>query len=321
MEAIPVEVRKRIIVLYERGKQTGEIADGLGYCVAAVRRVRQHLRQRGTLVPQTHRRGRKGKFTAERQQRLRELVAQKPDATLEELVGQMDVRVSSSSMHRWLTKLGLVLKKRSLHAAEQQRPDVAERRAAWHAEVKDVDPEKLVFIDEAGARTNITRERGRGLRGERVVAATPHGHWKATTMISGVCLDGACAPMVLDGATDADAFRAYVRQVLVPELRDGDVVVMDNPQPHKAQGVREMIESEGARAVPAAVLAGLQPDREHVVEGEAVAQGRGRPDLRGVMRRHRRGAVSRDARRLRRVLQPLRIRRYVKTENALAVKS
>ena len=111
MEAIPVEIRKRIIVLYERGKQTGEIAEGIGYCVAAVRRVRQHLRERGTLQPQTHRRGRTGKFTAERQQRLRELVAQKPDATLEELIAQMDVTVASSTMHRWLTRLGLTLKK------------------------------------------------------------------------------------------------------------------------------------------------------------------------------------------------------------------
>lgn len=123
---------------------------------------------------------------------------------------------------------------------------MAEQRSAWHVELSGIDPEKLVFIDEAGARTNMTRERGRGLRGQRVVADTPHGHWKTTTMISGVRLDGACASMVLDGATDADAFRAYVEQVLVPALRAGDVVVMDNLQPHKAAGVREMIESAGA---------------------------------------------------------------------------
>lgn len=111
MEAIPVPIRRRIIVLYERGKRTSEIAEGIGYCVAAVRRVRQHLRQRGSLEPLTHRRGRKGKFTPQRQERLRELVAHKPDATLEELIEQMDVQVASSTMHRWLTKLGITLKK------------------------------------------------------------------------------------------------------------------------------------------------------------------------------------------------------------------
>src|SRR6059058_3389916 len=86
MGAIAVPMRQRIIVLYERGKSTGPIAQGIGYCVAAVRRVRQHLRERGTLAPQTHQRGRKGNFTPQRQQRLRELVAQKPEATLEELI-------------------------------------------------------------------------------------------------------------------------------------------------------------------------------------------------------------------------------------------
>jgi transposase len=123
---------------------------------------------------------------------------------------------------------------------------VKERRDAWHQQVSEIGAEQFIFIDESGARTNMTRERARGPRGQRVVADTPHGHWKTTTMISGVRLDGACASMVLDGATDADAFRAYVQHVLVPELRRGDVVVMDNLQPHKSAGVREMIESAGA---------------------------------------------------------------------------
>lgn len=122
MEAIPVPIRQRIIVLYERGKSTGQIAEGIGYCVAAVRRVRQHLRERGTLRPQTHKRGRKGRFTPERQQRLRDLVAQKPDATLEELIEEMDVDVASSTMHRWLTKLGITLKKSRCTPASRIAP-------------------------------------------------------------------------------------------------------------------------------------------------------------------------------------------------------
>lgn len=159
--------------------------------------------------------------------------------------------------------------------------------------MSEIDPEKFVFIDESGARTNMTREHARGPRGQRVVAHTPHGHWKTTTMISGVRLDGACASMVLDGATDADAFRAYVEHVLVPELRQGDVVVMDNLQSHKAAGVREMIESAGASVLylppysgPCRFIGrepGLQSDREHVVEGEAVPQERRGPHVRRVV--------------------------------------
>jgi transposase len=111
MEAIPVGIRARIIALYGQDKSTKQIAEALGYCVAAVRRVRQHFRERGTLVPQTHLCGAKGQFTAARQARVRELVAQKPDATLAELCQQMDIPVAISTMDTWLTKLELTFKK------------------------------------------------------------------------------------------------------------------------------------------------------------------------------------------------------------------
>lgn len=96
-----------------------------------------------------------------------------------------------------------------------------------------MDPARLVFIDESAAKTNLTRLRGRALRGERLVASCPHGHWRTTTMISSIRLDGSTACMTIDGATDTDVFRAYVREVLCPALRPGDVVVMDNLAPHK----------------------------------------------------------------------------------------
>lgn len=106
--------------------------------------------------------------------------------------------------------------------------------------------ERLVFIDESGAKTNMTRTRGRAPRGVRVVDKVPHGHWQVTTMISAIRTSGPCAAAVVSGATDSDVFLAYVRHVLVPELDRGDVVILDNLQPHKAAGVREMIEAAGA---------------------------------------------------------------------------
>lgn len=111
MEAIPIVVRERIMLLYAQGKSTQQIADALGYSVAAVRRVRQRFSQRGTLVPQTHRCGSKGRFTPERQVHLRRLVAEKPDATLAELCRQMDIPVAISTMDTWVKKLGLTFKK------------------------------------------------------------------------------------------------------------------------------------------------------------------------------------------------------------------
>jgi transposase len=104
-----------------------------------------------------------------------------------------------------------------------------------------------VFLDETGASTKLARLRGRAPRGVRCVAPVPHGHWKTTTFVGGLRVDGLTAPMVLDGPMNADAFLAYVEQILVPTLRPGDIVVMDNLPAHKPRGVRRAIRKAGAR--------------------------------------------------------------------------
>jgi len=136
--------------------------------------------------------------------------------------------------------------KKTAHAAEQERPDVAQRRLAWLNGQSDLDPTRLVFIDETGASTKMARLRGRSKRGQRCRAAIPHGHWKTTTFTAGLRLDGLSAPMLLDGPMHGAAFLAYVDQVLAPELKPGDIVVMDNLPAHKVKGVRQGIEGAGA---------------------------------------------------------------------------
>lgn len=113
MRAIPIPIRKRILQLYERGKSTREIAQFSGFCVAAVRRVRQQFRQRGTLEPQTHVCGRKTLLTTERKQRLQQLLAEQPDATLAELGARLDRRFRTSTIDLWLRRLGWRFKKNS----------------------------------------------------------------------------------------------------------------------------------------------------------------------------------------------------------------
>ena len=120
-------------------------------------------------------------------------------------------------------------------------------REAWFEGQLDLDPDQLVFIDETGATTKMARLRGRAPRGERCRAAVPHGHWKTTTFTAGLTTRGLMAPMLIDGAMDGPAFRAYVTTVLVPELRPGDIVVMDNLPAHKVAGVREAIETAQAK--------------------------------------------------------------------------
>src|SRR5829696_4928467 len=123
----------------------------------------------------------------------------------------------------------------------------AGRAALWGERVKrDLDPARLVFIDETWASTNMARRYGRALRGQRLRASVPHGHWKTTTFVAGLRLTGLVAPSVLDGPINRDAFEVYVEKVLVPELRLGDVVVMDNLSSHKGPSVRALIEAAGA---------------------------------------------------------------------------
>ncbi len=138
------------------------------------------------------------------------------------------------------------VQKKSAHAAEQERPDVLKRREDWFNSQLDLDPVRLVFIDETWASTNMARLRGRSTKGERLRAGIPHGHWKTTTFVAGLRLTGMVAPLVLDGPINRDAFHAYVNQVLVPELAPGDIVVMDNLGSHKGPAVRDAIEAAGA---------------------------------------------------------------------------
>jgi len=121
------------------------------------------------------------------------------------------------------------------------------RRRAWFEGQLDLDPTRLVFIDETGLSTKMARLRGRAPRGERCRAGVPHGHWKTTTFTGALRLTGMTAPMVLDGAMNGTAFLAYAQQALAPTLKPGDVVIMDNLPAHRAAGVREAIERTGAR--------------------------------------------------------------------------
>ena len=143
-------------------------------------------------------------------------------------------------------RLGPECKKKVTRAAEQDRPDVAAQRQQWRAEQAALDPQHLVFVDETWASTNMSRRYGRAPIGERLVGTVPYGHWKTTTFVAALRVSGLTAPLVIDGAVNGDLFVAYVRQVLVPTLRPGDIVIMDNLSAHKRVEVRQVMEAAGA---------------------------------------------------------------------------
>ncbi len=105
---------------------------------------------------------------------------------------------------------------------------------------------RLIFVDETWAKTNMTRLRGRAPRGRRLIAKTPHGHWQTTTLIAALGIEGMCCSTVVDGAINGDIFEAFVEQVLVPQLRPGDVVIMDNLSSHKRASTEQLIQNAGA---------------------------------------------------------------------------
>ena len=124
---------------------------------------------------------------------------------------------------------------------------MAARRAGWHEQLAPEPVTALVFVDESGANTQMTRLRGRAWGGQRLRARVPYGTYQTSTLISGIRLGGPCAPWLFGGAMNGEMFLAWVRQGLVPTLRPGDVVILDNLSTHKIRGVRDAIESAGAR--------------------------------------------------------------------------
>jgi transposase len=141
----------------------------------------------------------------------------------------------------------LAFKRVVLHAAEQDRPDVARRRVRWKLHQARLDPGRLVFIDETWVKTNMARLRGWHARGERLVERAPHGHWRTMTFLAALRVDCLDAPCVIDGPINGRRFLAYVDQILVPTLKPGDIVIMDNLGSHKGIAVRRAIRSAGAK--------------------------------------------------------------------------
>ncbi len=126
------------------------------------------------------------------------------------------------------------------------RPDVAEACRRWNELKPKLDGRRLIFLDETWTKTNMTRVRGRAPRGQRLVGAVPWGHWKTTTFIAGLRHDRVVAPMVLDGAMNGRAFRAYIDRFLAPMLHGDEIVIADNLGSHEVAGVRAAIEARGA---------------------------------------------------------------------------
>jgi transposase len=143
----------------------------------------------------------------------------------------------------------VAFQKKSARAAEQDRPDVVLKRRNWRDAQETVDPERLVFVDETGLKTNLTRLRGWAPGGQRLIETLPSGHWQTQTLVHAVALDGTRAAMVLDGPIDGLTFAGFCEHFLAPALRPGDLVVLDNLSSHKTVAAEVAVEATGAKLV------------------------------------------------------------------------
>jgi len=134
-----------------------------------------------------------------------------------------------------------------VEAGERDRPDVARRRAQWIKYQDRVDPARLVFIDETWTRTNMAPLRGWAPRGNRLIGKVPDGRWRTMTFLAALRHDRITAPWMLEGPIDGESFATYVEKVLVPTLRPGDIVIMDNLGSHRGKVIRQLIRSAGAK--------------------------------------------------------------------------
>jgi transposase len=263
MRAYSPDLRERILSAVERRKGSlRELADLFLVSLSCVERLLRRYRTSGSLRPKPHAGGPRPLLDADACQRLRDLVREQPDATLAELQARLGISCSLSTLCRALQRLGLSRKKKTLHADKQDSPAVQAQRADFQERLAAVDPTHLVFVDEMGATTAMTRTYGRAPVGERVVGSAP-GQWQNVTLIAGLRTSGVVAPFAFAGATDQAAFQTYVEQVLVPVLQPGDVVVWDNLKPHKDSVVLAAVKSAGARVEP---LPPYSPDETPIEE-------------------------------------------------------
>ena len=246
-----VDLRERVIAAVEHGGMSRhQAAARFGVAVSSAIKWVQRFRLTGSAAP-GQMGGHKPRAIAGAHRDWLMERCRARDFTLRGLVTELaecGLKVDYRSVWEFVHAEQLSFKKTML-AAEQDRPDVARRREQWRRYQSRIDPARLVFIDETWTKTNMAPLRGWAPRGARLPAKVPWGHWNTMTFIAALRHDRIDAPWLLDGPVNGERFQVYVEKVLAPTLRAGDVVIMDNLSSHKGRAVRQTIRQAGAQLI------------------------------------------------------------------------
>jgi transposase len=250
MKPYPIELRQRVAEAIDNQEGSfRQVAQRFKVSVSFLTRLLAHRRQTGSLKPRPHGGGRAPALDAQALRRVQRHLQQQSDATLAELKAALDLHCSEAALCRAMQKAGITRKKKTPKASEQDSPRVQAQRQQFQQDIAEVPVDRRVYVDETGATTNMQRRYGRSKRGTRVYGSAS-GSWKTLTTISALRLDGVLASLAFPGAVDQPAFRAFVRECLLPPLRRGDVVIWDNLKVHQDPVVRQWIEEAGCHLLP-----------------------------------------------------------------------
>ncbi|WP_409518563.1 IS630 family transposase [Methylobacterium sp. PvR107] len=247
---LSVDLRQRVASAVSSGATCRQAAERFGVSRASASRWSQQKRRVGHVAPKPLGGDQRSRHIEAHADLIRQTYQARPQVllrALREALQERGVAVSTSSLSRFFARHRITPQKGALHAAEQEREDVRAAREAWFEAQPELDPDRLVFLDETATNTSMVRRDSWAPRGERCRIAAPAGHWKTTTVIAGLRTSGPSAVALLDGPVTGERFRTYVAETLVPTLRPGDTLILDNLGVHKVAGVREAIEAAGAR--------------------------------------------------------------------------
>ena len=252
MRPYSLDLRERIIeTFFNKEGSIRELARRFKVSFCFVWRLIDRYRKTGSVAPKPHGGGYPPTIKEENYEILRKIEEQNPDATLEELCDffekQCHIKPSRAGMDRTLKKLNLTRKKKTFHASEQNRDDLQQKSKQFKTKMSKVGPRCLVFVDETGVTIAMARDYARSPKGERAYAHKPHNKGENITVLGALSPEGIIASMTIEGGTDREVFLTYVKKILVPSLRAGNVVVMDNLSSHTGEEVSEAIKSVGAR--------------------------------------------------------------------------